>query len=393
MSRRKVRTIEPPARMRPRPPRPTLEGAERSRADSSGEALGDGDDAEGGEGSGHLERANVSATPPRRKDVLSVRNRTDTSRSKRGGPAALRAAAAGHALKASTEAVLKVTSVVVKQSLVLVVASSAGALRRARARARRARRVSSRGPSAAASPRRWRTPCSWRPRSASRRRAWRLKPYEWAPRSSREAPGLRFISAEKDGVFETAFSKPFRNRLLRFFSRAFDLVSPVPPDVARARLNACAPAFRALTSGAACCSTGYLKNALRFFFVSRAGYVVAPIKTRQISYATRVAPVVASYVARREWINVTTKPGTNERSEKWEKTHVWGAERIEAIVRVYGGFFTKIGQLMGTAQQMMPEAYVRAFSRTMDANPPAAVRVCARRDKQEPRGIECRRGG
>jgi aarF domain-containing kinase len=37
---------------------------------------------------------------------------------------------------------------------------------------------------------------------------------------------------------------------------------------------------------------------------------------------------------------------------------------------VYGGFFTKIGQLMGTAQQMMPEAYVRAFSRTMDANPP-----------------------
>lgn len=345
--------------------------AERSRADSSGEALGDGDDAEGGEGSGHLERANVSATPPRRKDVLSVRNRTDTSRSKRGGPAALRAAAAGHALKASTEAVLKVTSVVVKQSLVLVVASSAGALRRARARpARAARFVAG-------------SLCGGLAKAVAHAllvaSAECFAPTRVALKTVRVGAalvaggaGLRAVSAEKDGVFQTAFSKPFRNRLLRFFSRAFDLVSPVPPDVARARLNACAPAFRALTSGAACCSTGYLKNALRFFFVSRAGYVVAPIKTRQISYATRVAPVVASYVARREWINVTTKPGTNERSEKWGKTHVWGAERIEAIVRVYGGFFTKIGQLMGTAQQMMPEAYVRAFSRTMDANPPAA---------------------
>ena len=184
--------------------------------------------------------------------------------------------------------------------------------------------------------------------------------------------GLRAVSASED-VFENAFSKPsaFRNRLERFASRAVDLVSPVPPEILRARFHACAPAFGAIKSGAAFCSTAYLRNALRFFFVSRAGAVVAPIKTRQISYATRVAPVVASYVARREWINATTKPGTKTRTEKWENTHVWGASRVEAIVLRYGGFFTKIGQLMGTARQMMPEAYVSVFSRTMDANPPA----------------------
>ena len=167
----------------------------------------------------------------------------------------------------------------------------------------------------------------------------------------------------------------------RVAARLVDVVSPVPAGVF---LDACAP-FRRYAA-AAC--TAYLRNALRLRLVARASATVAPIKTRQLSYATRVAPVVGAYVVKRELINLRTKPGSSRRDAAWEKTHAWGAERVKAIVLEYGGFFTKIGQLMGTAQQMMPEAYVEAFSQTMDANPPtpfAAVRA------EVTRSLEARR--
>ena len=113
--------------------------------------------------------------------------------------------------------------------------------------------------------------------------------------------------------------------------------------------------------------------------MARAGAVVAPsVKTRQLSYATRVAPVVGAYVVKRELRTERAKPGASRARFGVAAARAWGAERVKAIVLEYGGFFTKIGQLMGTAQQMMPEAYVEAFSQTMDANPPtsfAAVRA------------------
>ena len=119
----------------------------------------------------------------------------------------------------------------------------------------------------------------------------------------------------------------------------------------------------------------YLRGEIRVFACERAGRAVAPGATRRVAYAAQVAPVVGAYVVKREIINRTTGKNTRRRDAAWSSTHRWGAGKISAIITERGGFFTKIGQLMGTAQQMMPEAYVEAFAKTMDANPPVSFHV------------------
>jgi aarF domain-containing kinase len=42
---------------------------------------------------------------------------------------------------------------------------------------------------------------------------------------------------------------------------------------------------------------------------------------------------------------------------------------MEAVIHDFGGFYRKVGQICGTAKQMMPDAYLECFSRTMDNNP------------------------
>jgi predicted unusual protein kinase regulating ubiquinone biosynthesis (AarF/ABC1/UbiB family) len=59
-----------------------------------------------------------------------------------------------------------------------------------------------------------------------------------------------------------------------------------------------------------------------------------------------------------------------KRANTWRAAHALGARRAERIIRDFGGFYRKVGQIMGTASQMMPEAYVEAFAATMDDNPP-----------------------
>tara|TARA_B110000977_G_scaffold195548_1_gene274216 strand:+ start:4589 stop:7447 length:2859 start_codon:yes stop_codon:yes gene_type:complete len=152
--------------------------------------------------------------------------------------------------------------------------------------------------------------------------------------------------------------------------RVMDAVSPIP----------LATVFTSGSGGllvTACVSVSktYLRNALRLTLTKRIGQTIAPLKTRQVMYGTRVAPVVGAYVVKKEIITRTTEKGSNNRNIKWEKTHAWGSDQIKKIVLEYGGFFTKIGQIMGTAEQMMPSAYITAFSQTMDANPRVAFSV------------------
>jgi hypothetical protein len=51
---------------------------------------------------------------------------------------------------------------------------------------------------------------------------------------------------------------------------------------------------------------------------------------------------VGAYVVRREIITRTSEKGSVNRDLKWEKTHVWGSEKIKTIVLEHGGFFTKV---------------------------------------------------
>lgn len=348
-------------------------------ADASGEARGGlGDEpggARGGQGSGPVEATPTrSATPPSANPQPEV--------SSPGTEEALKKTKSAISRRRRVASLKSASSDVLKQSLAFVAAASAGAARRARARPARAARFVAGGL------------CGGVAKAAAHAAlvasAECFAPTRVALAGARAGAALvaggaalRSVSAlaqrggfagkiESSGTLITrlATSKNVGGAR-RVAARLVDVVSPVPAGVF---WDACAP-FRRYAA-AAC--TAYLRNALRLRLVARASATVAPIKTRQLSYATRVAPVVGAYVVKRELINLTTKPGSSRRDAAWEKTHAWGAERVKAIVLEYGGFFTKIGQLMGTAQQMMPEAYVEAFSQTMDANPPtpfAAVRA------------------
>ena len=44
---------------------------------------------------------------------------------------------------------------------------------------------------------------------------------------------------------------------------------------------------------------------------------------------------------------------------------------MQHIIEDFGGFYRKVGQIMGTAKQMMPAPYLECFADSMDNNPPA----------------------
>ena len=349
-------------------------GAERSSAtsaDSSGEGRGDGGNTEGalgGQGPGPVE---ASPAPPRSLDPRVSSLGPDASRSKRNAATAALAAAS-----------LEASSALLKQSLAAAAAASAGALRRARAHPARAARVVAGGLCGGVAKA---VAHALLVASAECFAPTRIALTGVRAGSALVACGATLRAASSVATRGTGAEKRAARLLGAAFLRRPDVVSPVPASVSRdARARALAVVARRTTI----VCTAYLRNALRLRLASRAGAAVAPIKTRQLSYATRVAPVVGAYAARRAWIRARTARGSPERDAAWHATHAWGADRVKAIVLEYGGFFTKIGQLMGTAQQMMPEAYVEAFSQTMDANPPApfsAVRAKTKRTLEEAR--------
>jgi aarF domain-containing kinase len=98
--------------------------------------------------------------------------------------------------------------------------------------------------------------------------------------------------------------------------------------------------------------------------------LVAPRKKRSIEYSLRVAPVMTSYILlkQKHKLLYADKPG--KRALSWDQQHEWGAEQMTEIIADFGGFYRKVGQIAGTASQMMPRPYVEKFSKTMDDNPP-----------------------
>ena len=103
--------------------------------------------------------------------------------------------------------------------------------------------------------------------------------------------------------------------------------------------------------------------------------LVAPRKKRSIEYSLRVAPVMTSYILlkHKHKLLYADKPG--KRALSWDQQHEWGAEQVAEIIADFGGFYRKVGQIAGTASQMMPRPYVEKFSKTMDDNPPTPFYV------------------
>lgn len=145
---------------------------------------------------------------------------------------------------------------------------------------------------------------------------------------------------------------------------------PVSPDAFADAARRVAPAAKI----AARLSRAYLRSHVRYLTVRFAARRVASRQTRRFEYATRVAPIVGAYAVKKR-VLATTIRGVGEeadarRRDAWDAQHRWGAARAEGVIRDFGGFYRKVGQIMGTARQMMPEPYLEAFSATMDNNPP-----------------------
>ena len=117
----------------------------------------------------------------------------------------------------------------------------------------------------------------------------------------------------------------------------------------------------------ACVATWARWQAMRL-----AARAIAPRQARKVEYSLRVAPVLASYmVAKRRIARIEDG---EKRDQAWERQHQWGAARMRDVIEDFGGFYRKVGQIAGTAKQMMPAAYIDCFSKTMDNNPPVSFR-------------------
>ena len=85
--------------------------------------------------------------------------------------------------------------------------------------------------------------------------------------------------------------------------------------------------------------------------------VFLPLVSRKLRVAQRLAPVYARYFFEKRRIQGIRDP--EARSAAWGRVHEWGAIRVAAVVTDFGGFYTKVSQIFGSATQMVPPAYIR----------------------------------
>lgn len=151
-----------------------------------------------------------------------------------------------------------------------------------------------------------------------------------------------------------------------------ELVSPISPDVVTDVAVRAAPAVAGLTQLA----RRFARSHVRYLVVRSVLRAVAREKTRRAEYAVRVAPIVAAYGVKKPLIKRKKLP--SQRDAAWLAMHRWGSAEMRRVIADFGGFYRKVGQIMGTARQMMPEPYIEAFAETMDNNPPVPFPVVKR---------------
>jgi len=100
------------------------------------------------------------------------------------------------------------------------------------------------------------------------------------------------------------------------------------------------------------------------------GKVICPKSTRALVYDSRALPLFLWYLMKK--VHIAYCP-LSMRAELWNQQHVWGVRKMDSLIDDFGGFFRKIGQIMGTASHLMPPQYVECFSRTMDNHRPIRI--------------------
>ena len=103
---------------------------------------------------------------------------------------------------------------------------------------------------------------------------------------------------------------------------------------------------------------------------------VSPGTHRMFRYLGLTLPIYTRYQLTR--VRARRIADAAERAAMWDRVHEWAAPKVGHVSDVLGGYFPKVGQIMGTASQMMPKCYVDIFASTMDNNPPSHVRKIIR---------------
>jgi len=98
-------------------------------------------------------------------------------------------------------------------------------------------------------------------------------------------------------------------------------------------------------------------------------HLLLPEQLRSLFYTGRALPVFVCYMVKRAQIGLVKE---EQRAAQWASFHEFGAAKAAEVVADFQGFYVKGAQVMGGAAQMMPEAYVRVFSKTLDHNAPVA---------------------
>ena len=160
-------------------------------------------------------------------------------------------------------------------------------------------------------------------------------------RARRGASGGGSAAAAPDALDSPTFAPPGSSRPRAGEGDLADLLEALR----RALVEDDSPAARVLN---AFLSAKAAAAALRVFF---------PLASRKLRVAQRLAPVYTRYFVEKRRLRRIRDPA--KRAAAWERVHEWGAVRVADVVTDFGGFYTKVSQIFGSATQMVPPAYIR----------------------------------
>ncbi|GLI67120.1 hypothetical protein VaNZ11_011328 [Volvox africanus] len=107
--------------------------------------------------------------------------------------------------------------------------------------------------------------------------------------------------------------------------------------------------------------------------------VVAPAVWRSVMYWQRTVPIVARYLLTSRRARALRSRGQVEAAEElWQRQHEWGAGALFDMLAELKGFYLKLGQILASKTDMLPQPYTESLSRLLDRLPPAPYRVVRR---------------
>eukprot|EP00892_Ulva_mutabilis_P002032 jgi/Ulvmu1/1182/UM108_0010.1 len=107
-----------------------------------------------------------------------------------------------------------------------------------------------------------------------------------------------------------------------------------------------------------------------------------PPSWRSLKYWRKCIPILVRYLRTHRKARSLTKystPATEAAvaqtiQDLWEDQHERGAQDITAMLRDLKGFYLKLGQILGTKADLLPEVYTKALSQLFDSMPAASDR-------------------